>query len=329
MARPLRILFKGAYYHVLNRGQGKREIFLDKSDYDNFLNILEETCRLCKVSIAAYCLMSNHYHLIVHTPKANLSDFMRQVNGVYTQIFNRRYKHDGPLFKGRYKAIVAQEGSYLLRLIRYCHNNPVKAGIAKRNSEYKHSSHNNFIKQEEKEWLKFKYLLRTQFREEEDLKKACADFMNKVDKELDEFLQEKSSKAVKAIIFGDEAYVDEVKKRYLDGRGISGEIPLARKIKDEVIIGKIKKEIVELLKVEEKSLYSSVRGKDNVGRMLAICLARECGGLSYPKIAALFGGISYKSAAKYYERIKKRRETDKKLKRLFDDLRKRCSQVET
>ena len=329
MARPLRILFKGAYYHVLNRGQGKRDIFLDKKDYNSFLKILEDTCQLYEVSIVAYCLMSNHYHLIVHTPKANLSDFMRQVNGVYTQIFNRRYKHDGPLFKGRYKAIAAQEGSYILRLIRYCHNNPVKAGVVKINSEYEYSSHNNFTKQQEKEWLKFRCLLRTQFKGEKDLKKAYTSFMNKSDKELEDFLQGKSSKAVEAIIFGDEAYVDEVKMRYLDIRGVSEDIPLSRKIKEEVLIEKIKKEIVELFKVEEKSLYTSVRGKDNVGRMLAIGLARECGRLSYPKIATLFGGISYKSAAKYYERIKKRCGENKKLKELFDYLRKRCSQVET
>ena len=154
MARPLRILFKGAYYHVLNRGQGKRDIFLDKKDYNSFLKILEDTCQLYEVSIVAYCLMSNHYHLIVHTPKANLSDFMRQVNGVYTQIFNRCYKHDGPLFKGRYKSILIEADSYFMECVRYIHRNPIKVGLAGEVGEYRWTSHKCYvIKTNLQNWL--------------------------------------------------------------------------------------------------------------------------------------------------------------------------------
>ena len=273
--------------------------------------------------------MSNHYHLLVHTPNANLSDFMRQVNGVYTQIFNKRYEHDGPLFKGRYKAIVAQEGSYLLRLIRYSHNNPVKAGVVKKNSDYAFSSHNNFIKQEENEWLKFLDLLKIQFKGQKDLKKAYIDFMKKNDDELEEFLQDKSKKAVRAIIFGDETYMDDVKMKYLHGQHMSGEIPQAKQINNELKIKNIKKEVIKAFKIEEKNLYSSIRGKENNARMMAIGLARECSGLSYGKIAQIFGGINYKSAAKYYERIKQKCESNDKIKKLFYDLKRRCSQVET
>ncbi|MCK4518608.1 MAG: transposase [Candidatus Omnitrophica bacterium] len=329
MARPLRILFEGAYYHVINRGQDKRDIFLDKNDYKAFLRTLKETCQLYEVSIASYCLMTNHYHLLVHTPNANLSDFMRQINGVYTQVFNRRYKHDGPLFKGRYKAIVVQEGGYLLRLIRYAHNNPVKAGVVKKNSDYAFSSHNNFIRQEENEWLKFLGLLKTQFKGQKDLKKAYINFMKKNDDELEEFLQDKSKKAMQAIIFGDEAYMDDIKMKYLHGQHMSGEIPQAKQINDELKIKNIKKEVIKAFKIEEKNLYSSIRGKKNNARIMAIGLARECSGLSYGKIAQIFGGINYKSAAKYYERIKRKCKSNDKIKKLFYDLKQRCSQVET
>jgi putative transposase len=136
MARPARIIFEGAYYHVINRGQAKRKVYLDKKDYKAFLNVLSDACQIYGVDIIAYCLMGNHYHLLVKTPNANLSDFMRQLNGVYTQIFNRRYKRDGSLFKGRYKANVVQEGSYLLRLIRYIHRNPVRAKMRRRCEDY-------------------------------------------------------------------------------------------------------------------------------------------------------------------------------------------------
>lgn len=329
MAKPLRILFEGAYYHVINRGQGKRDIFLNEKDKENYLRILKETCQQYKVSIVSYCLMSNHYHLIVHTPKANLSHFMRQLNGVYTQKFNRRYKHDGPLFKGRYKAIVAQEGSYLLRLIRYLHNNPVKAGIVKKSSDYFFSSHNNFIKQEENEYLKFVYLLKKQFKGQRDLKRAYINFMKKDDAELEDFLVNKSNKATRAIIFGDESYMDEVKMKYLNSQCFSEEIPQAKQIKEDLIIKKIKKEVIKAFKVKNENLYSSVRGKENIARMMAIGLARECSELSYGKIAQIFGEINYKSAAKYYERIKQRCESNQKFREMFVVLKRRCSQVET
>ncbi len=90
MARSVRILFEGAYYHVINRGQGKRDIYRDKKDYHTFLNVLSYACKIYNVEVIAYCLMSNHYHLLINTPDANLSDFMRQLNGVYTQTFNQR-----------------------------------------------------------------------------------------------------------------------------------------------------------------------------------------------------------------------------------------------
>ena len=92
MARQLRILFEGANYHIINRGQSKREIFLEDKDYKIFIDILRECCERYKVKIGAYCLMNNHYHLLVHTPDANLSQFMRQVNGLYTQRFNKKQR---------------------------------------------------------------------------------------------------------------------------------------------------------------------------------------------------------------------------------------------
>ncbi|MBU1043628.1 MAG: transposase [Candidatus Omnitrophica bacterium] len=169
MARALRILFAGAHYHVINRGQGRRAIFLDEKDNKTFLNILSKACETYKVNIVAYCLMKNHYHLIVHTPEANLSAFMRQLNGVYTQVFNQRYKHDGPLFKGRYKAIVVQAGSYLLRLIRYVHKNPERAGIANKCKGGLYTSHEAFDSGKESDWLKFKYVLKNQNKVKVDL----------------------------------------------------------------------------------------------------------------------------------------------------------------
>ncbi|MFH1282104.1 MAG: transposase [bacterium] len=331
MARSLRILFKGAYYHVINRGQGKRNIFLDNKDYSIFLTCLKESCLLYKVTITSYCLMPNHYHLLVHTPNANLSEFMRQLNSVYTQIHNRRHHHDGSLFKGRYKAIVVQEGSYLLRLIRYIHSNPVNAGIVKTMKDFAFSSHNNFMKQEENEWLKFNDILRKQFKSDKQLnvKRAYINFMSINDEELTNYLQNKSRCAVQAIILGDESYMDGIKMRYLNKKRLFEEIPQAKLLHNDIVIKQIKKEIVNEFDIEDTYLYSSIRGKENLARMMAISLARECSRLSYGKIAELFGGIHYKSASKYYERFKTKCNSDAKMSKVFNDLKQRCSQVET
>ena len=129
MSRPLRIQYQDAWYHVMNRGRRGEDIFIDEKDYQLFLKLLQEASKQWGVNITAFCLMSNHYHLLVQTPLANLSRFMRHIDGVYTQRFNRKHKLDGQLFRGRYKSILIGEQNYILELIRYIHFNPVKAGI--------------------------------------------------------------------------------------------------------------------------------------------------------------------------------------------------------
>ena len=136
MARPLRIEFDGAWYHVLNRGLEKRIIFRDDVDRQVFLNLLGDISVTFGVQIHAYSLMPNHYHLLMHTPQAGqLSRAMRHLNGLYTQKFNKRWHRDGPLFRGRYKAIIADE-TYLPEIAEYIHLNPVKAKMTTRSDEH-------------------------------------------------------------------------------------------------------------------------------------------------------------------------------------------------
>jgi REP element-mobilizing transposase RayT len=108
MARPLRIEYPGAYYHVVNRGQSRRNIFIKDKGRQTFLDLLADMARLWKVEIYAYCLMENHYHLLLSTPTGALSRPMRHLDGIYTQKFNRVHHRDGPLFRGRYKAILIE-----------------------------------------------------------------------------------------------------------------------------------------------------------------------------------------------------------------------------
>ena len=142
MARPLRISFPGALYHLTARGNNRAIVFLDDSDRKAFLSILDDVVGRYNWICHAYCLMGNHYHLLIETPDGNLSAGMRQLNGIYTQKFNRRHDGVGHLFQGRFKSIVVDKDSYLLELCRYIVLNPVRAGIVDHPKDYAWSSYN-------------------------------------------------------------------------------------------------------------------------------------------------------------------------------------------
>jgi putative transposase len=141
MVRPLRIEYPGAVYHVTSRGDRREPIAKDDTDRALFLEVLGQALQRFDAQAWAYCLMGNHYHLVLHTREANLSRLMRQINGVYTQTFNRRHGLTGHLFQGRFKAILVDSDSYLLEVCRYVDLNPVRAQMVKRPDAYAWSSY--------------------------------------------------------------------------------------------------------------------------------------------------------------------------------------------
>ena len=140
MSRPLRLQVAGAVYHVTARGNDRRPIFEDDDDCARFLIVLASTVARYRMLCHAYCLMGNHYHLLVQTPEANLSVAMRHLNGVYTQRFNRRHERCGHVLQGRFGAQLVDGDAYLREVCRYIVLNPVRAGLAAHPSEWKWSS---------------------------------------------------------------------------------------------------------------------------------------------------------------------------------------------
>jgi len=132
MARPLRIDYSDAYYHVTCRGNERKNIFQDDRDREVFLQKLQTSLAIYSVRLHAYVLMQNHFHFVCQTPKANLSSFMRQFNVSYTAFYNRRHNRVGHLYQGRFGAVVVEADSYLLELSRYVHLNPVRVGSMQR-----------------------------------------------------------------------------------------------------------------------------------------------------------------------------------------------------
>ena len=154
MARPLRLEFAGALYHITSRGNERKAIFWEDDDFSGFLTLLGQVCQQFNWVVHAYCLMSNHYHLMLETPDANLSKGMRQLNGMYTQWVNRKYKRVGHLFQGRYKAILVDKDAYLLELSRYIVLNPIRAKMVATPDDWRWSSwHYAMGKEESPDWL--------------------------------------------------------------------------------------------------------------------------------------------------------------------------------
>ena len=178
MARPLRLEFPGAVYHVTARGNRQEAIYQDDKDRREFLILLGDTCERNNWCIHAYCLMTNHYHLVIETAEANLSKGMRQLNGIYTQRHNRRHNRAGHLFQGRYKSILVQKQSYLLELARYVVLNPVRAKMVTNTGQWPWSSYRPTSgKENGPVWLKTDWLLSQLSRNRTKAQQAYTEFV--------------------------------------------------------------------------------------------------------------------------------------------------------
>ena len=147
MARPLRIEFPGAVYHVTSRGDRREDIFVDDQDRLALLEVIAQALSRFDAQALSYCLMGNHYHFVLHTRQANLSLLMRHINGVYTQTYNRRHDKVGHLFQGRFKAILVDREAYLLEVCRYVDLNPVRARMVRKPGSWAWSSYRAHVGQ--------------------------------------------------------------------------------------------------------------------------------------------------------------------------------------
>ncbi len=264
MSRPLRIEFPEALYHITSRGDRREDIYDDESDRNAFLDIFAATIDRYNWVCYAYCLMSNHYHLLIQTPDGNLSKGMRQLNGVYTQSYNRRHKKIGHLFQGRFKGILVEEDAYLLELSRYIVLNPVKAGMVNQVGGWPWSSYASMIGEHQSpDWLSSDYLL-SQFSTQR--KTAIKRYIAFVDAGL------KNgpiwSKVKNQIYLGNDSFIDHV-QAYIGDNQFDVQIPKAQR-----------RGIPKSLSRYEKAANS---------RNEAIVSAYASGGYSYQQIGDYFG----------------------------------------
>ena len=315
MSRPLRIQYPDAWYHVMNRGRRGEKIFATKEDYWSFVDLLEELDEVFNVKIAAYCLMSGHYHILVQTPDANLSRSMRHLNGVYTQRYNKRHFCDGQLFRGRYKSIVVESDSYALELVRYIHRNPLEAGLVDNLQKYQWSTHKIYLSDSKKwKWLHKDYILKLFSKSKPESIRLYKQFVLKeTPEELNQIFGRRNLPAV----LGSKSFVDRIKDKFFNLKNFE-EIPETKSLAPG--IDKIKHAVCMAYNIKETELYVTRRGYFNEPRNAAVYLIRHLRNDTLKHVGEQFGIEKYSTVSSIVERVKNEMKTDKGFKNRIQTL---------
>jgi len=311
MARPLRIEYPGAFYHITSRGNERKDIFKSARDREKFLSYLASSTERYGAEIHVYCLMTNHYHLLLKTPLGNLSQIMRHINGAYTAYFNTRRQRDGHLFQGRYKAIVVDVDEYAGELSRYIHLNPVRADMVEVPEEYQWSSYQYYIGLRKKpQWLKTDFILEYFGKKVSTAQKRYRKFVNAfVNKKYGSPLEE----TVASTILGSIDFVDEIKDKYLDGKKVDRNLPALAELTTGPTIEEITNEVKVVM--EEDTALS---------RKASLYLCHRYSRRTLKEIGSYFG-IGESAVSQASHRFKLTLDNDRKLRKKINSISKRLN----
>jgi putative transposase len=316
MSRPLRIEYPGAWYHVMNRGRRSEIIFSEPKDYYRFIDLLEESCELWNIRISAYCLMPNHYHLLIQTPDGNLSRCMRHINAVYTQRYNRAHGCDGQLFRGRFKSILVDGDTYLLQLVRYIHRNPLRSNIISDLDDYKWSSHGGYISRAAKwNWLYKNFILSMLSSKKTDQIRSYRRFVRLNDSE--EMIQVFESPRWPPFIGGTQ-FLDWIKVTFFEKKR-EKEVPDSVHLAPS--LSRIKAVVCDNYDIPEAILQKARRGVSNKPRDVTIYLARMLRQEGLREIGIKFGLNNYSSVSSAIERVKFLMLKDQKFRSRVGEIR--------
>jgi len=276
MARALRIVYPGVFYHVASRGNERKNIFLNKRDREQFLSYLESATVRYGALIHVYCLMSNHYHLLVETPRGNLSQIMKHVNGAYTTYFNVKRRRAGHLFQGRYKAILVDKDEYARQLSVYIHLNPVRARIIAKPGEYEWSSYRAYAgSASTSQWLHREFILSFFASNEKTAQKRYRDF---VEGQAGRECPNPFEHVTASTVLGGESFVEWVRKKFLKEAQADRELPAVRQLAGRPGF--------EAIRSAVEDLFMDDRAK---ARRVGLYLCRRHTGLKLKEIGAAYG----------------------------------------
>lgn len=308
MARPLRIEYEGAFYHITGRGNERRKIFHIESDYKRFREYIRDAREKYGLILHCYVLMGNHYHLIVETPAGKLSQIMHYINGSYTTYFNIRRKRSGHLFQGRYKALLVDRDRYLLELSRYLHLNPVRARLVERPEEYPYSSYQSYIGQDEED-IVHRDLLWGMISQ--DGRHAPQKYKRFVEDAMGVEIESPLKEVLGGVILGGEEFRGEVLNRVADKDLESKEVSHRRALKKTLGAEAIIQVACSYFSLSRDDL---LYGKGEA-RNIAIYLSKKYTGLTNREIGELFGKITYSAVSRVYERLSQRAAKNKVLEK--------------
>ncbi len=277
MSRPLRIEYPGAFYHVTSRGNERKMVFQSTRDREKYLTYLESAHHRYGAIIHVYCLMGNHYHLLLETSRGNLSKVVHHINGAYTTYFNIKRGRSGHLFQGRFKGILVEKDAYCRELSRYIHLNPVRAGMVKSPLEYPWSSYRYFIGRDKKpEWLTTELVL-GDFGGEG--RKGFKRYREYVERGETKELESPFKRVIASTFLGSEEFINNIRMEYLEKKKIDKRnIPAIKKVLKGPSLEDIEKAVVKVL------------GRDHtVYKKMCIYLSHQYSGKRLDEIGAYFG----------------------------------------
>lgn len=321
MTRPLRIEYEGAFYHVTSRGNEGGRIFFSKSDYEKFLDYLELAQEKFRYLLHAYVLMTNHYHLLIETPLANLNRVMHYINGSYTNYVNLKRDHRGHLFQGRYKAILVDRDHYVVELSRYIHLNPVRAEIVKRPQDYAYSSYKAFISRGEGGIVYRDLVLGMMGRDQRRATRLYQDF---VESAIDNRIENPLKDIYGGVILGSRDFIrdslEKLDEKDLQKGGISHGKDFKKKWEVKKIIDKVNLFF-------KPSPNQGVGKKNKEMRDVMIYLMKRGTGLTNRQIGQELGGLSDFTVAKIYQRFLEKLRTHKSLVKRVENIANQLSNV--
>lgn len=315
MPRPLRIEFENAQYHVMNRGAAKKNIFKNNIQKQFFIDLLAEATVLFGIEIHAYCLMDNHYHLLVKTPFSNLSRAMRHINGVYTQYFNRASKIDGALFRGRYKAILVSYDEYFLNISRYIHLNPIDAKITNDLLQFSWSSYRYFVTSCNKpDWLNIESTLGLF-----SSINPCEEYRKFINLGIDLETYQFFNKNIVPTIFASNDFKKSILSAISDKKRIDSSADYNR-TNPRYTQSQILQSCSKVLNISKIQLLNKENGKANIQRKIAIYACKMWSGEKIAAIAEQFSCNSLSNISDIVRDIKLRFNQDLELRNLIDDI---------
>jgi len=327
MARPLRIQFENAYYHVTCRGNSGQETFSIDADRSRFLDLLERSKDVYQTEILAYVLMSTHFHLLVKTPLGNLQEFMRHFNISYTSYYNWKHDRIGHLYQGRYKSFLVDADSYLQEVSRYVHLNPIRVKLQsgmtldekrKYLRNYRWSSYCGYLSPGE----------RREFLQVEEVLAYFGGDTAKGRRKYEEFVTEgMSGKMANPLdrgtghgIVGGHAFIEKIREQYIQSTADSREVPAVKRILSQVEPERIINVIGEVFEVEREELLT--RGAKGVSRGVLMEMLYRYGGMNQREIGKLMG-IDYSAVSVMRKRLSAIQEKSRDLSTEIERVKKR------